>query len=88
MGKGVLGARETRGAREEGGRETPASSPPPSSLLPRAWSRALIPFPFPLPFERLPRRLAIELQGNITKKNITKSSEKIQAEHVVRKLLQ
>ena len=27
----------------------------PSSLLPRAWSRALIPFPFP--FERLPRRL-------------------------------
>ena len=25
------------------------------SLLPRAWSRALIPFPFP--FERLPRRL-------------------------------
>jgi len=28
----------------------------PSFLLPRAWSRALIPFPFP--FERLPRRLA------------------------------
>ena len=28
----------------------------PSSLLPRAWSRALIPFPFP--FERLPRRLS------------------------------
>ena len=27
----------------------------PSSLLPRAWSRALIPFPFP--FQRLPRRL-------------------------------
>ena len=27
----------------------------PFSLLPRAWSRALIPFPFP--FERLPRRL-------------------------------
>ena len=27
----------------------------PSSLLPRAWSRALIPFLFP--FERLPRRL-------------------------------
>ena len=26
-----------------------------SSLLPRAWSHALIPFPFP--FERLPRRL-------------------------------
>lgn len=31
---------------------------------------------------------AIELQGNRTKKNITKSSDKIQAEHVVRKLLQ
>ena len=29
----------------------------PSSLLPRAWSRALIPFPFP--FERLPRRLEV-----------------------------
>ena len=44
LGKGVLGAREMRGACEEGGRETP-----------RAWSRALIPFPFP--FKRLPRRL-------------------------------
>ena len=43
LGKGVLGAREMRGACEEGGRETP-----------RAWSRALIPFPFP--FKRLPRR--------------------------------
>ena len=30
-------------------------------LLPRAWSRALIPFPFP--FERLPRRLAGVPQG-------------------------
>ena len=30
----------------------------PSSLLPRAWSRALIPFPFP--FERLPRRLGAQ----------------------------
>ena len=39
--KGVLGAREREGrARKEGG---------------LAWSRALIPFPFP--FERLPRRL-------------------------------
>ena len=27
LGKGVLGARETRGAREEGGRETPARKP-------------------------------------------------------------
>ena len=34
----------------------------PSSLLPRAWSRALIPFPFP--FELLPRRLVkIEQRG-------------------------
>ena len=52
LGKGVLGARETRGAHEEGGRV-------PSSLLPRAWSRALILFPFP--FKRLPRRLTINL---------------------------
>ena len=29
----------------------------PSSLLPRAWSRALIPYPFP--FERVPRRLTV-----------------------------
>ena len=29
----------------------------PCSLLPRTWSRALIPFPFP--FERLPRRLRL-----------------------------
>ena len=44
-------------------------SPPPSSLLPRAWSRALIrltcgplhhsPSPFPFPFERLPQRLCL-----------------------------
>ena len=39
-GRGNLGAREDVGR----------------SLLPLAWSRALIPFPFP--FERLPRRLA------------------------------
>ena len=32
----------------------------PSSLLPSAWSCALIPFPFP--FERLPRRLAATLR--------------------------
>ena len=34
----------------------------PSSLLPRAWSRALIPFPFP--FERLPRRLRRNIKSN------------------------
>ena len=34
----------------------PAIASLPSSLLPRAWPRALPPFPFP--FERLPRRLA------------------------------
>ena len=51
--KGVLGAKEGEGrARKEGGK------PPPSSLLPRAWSRVLIPFPFP--FERLPRRLVLQ----------------------------
>ena len=41
MWKGVLGARGTRGS-ARGGREVNAF---PSSLLPRAWSRALIPFP-------------------------------------------
>ena len=34
----------------------------PSFLLPRAWSRALIPFPFP--FERLPRRLRRNIKSN------------------------
>ena len=33
MGKGVLGARETRGAREEGGRETRAPRPSPLARL-------------------------------------------------------
>ena len=42
-GKGEFGRAKARGARERD-RE---------SLLPRTWSRALIPFPF----ERLPRRL-------------------------------
>ena len=51
MWKGVLGARGTRGS-ARGGREVNAF---PSPLLPRAWSRALIPFPFL--FERLPGRL-------------------------------
>ena len=49
-GKGVLGGRETRGAREEGGRETH------SSLLPHAplafLSRLKLPFP-KLPFPSL-----------------------------------
>ena len=49
MEKRVLGARETRG----GARGVKERKPVP--LLPRAWSRALIPFTFP--FERLPRRL-------------------------------
>ena len=49
LGKGVLGARET------GGACVASLQAFPSSLLPRTWSRALIPFPFP--FERLPRRL-------------------------------
>ena len=49
--KGSFRRERRRGAREEGGRET-------SSLLPRAWSRVLIPFPFP--FERLPRRLVLQ----------------------------
>ena len=37
----------------------------PSSLLPRAWSRDLIPFPFP--FERLPRRLFLR-ESNVEPK--------------------
>ena len=50
---GNLGARER--AREKGKE--------PSSLLLRAWSRALIPFPFP--FERLPLRLAGKWQRKL-----------------------
>ena len=46
-GKGEFGRGRACGARK--GERIP------SSLLPRAWSRALIPLPFP--FERLPRRL-------------------------------
>ena len=44
-GKGVLCARETRGAGEEGERETAFPSLPPSSRAPRA------PNPFSLPFQ-------------------------------------
>ena len=46
-GKGAGGARETRGACEEGGRE--GGRAPRVSLAPKT--------PFPLPFKRLPRRL-------------------------------
>ena len=51
----VTGVKRGRGRRNLGARERVGHSPPPSSLLPRASSRALIPFPFL--FERLPRRL-------------------------------
>ena len=58
-GKGVFGVRETRGpgrARREGRKETPVSFPP-SSRAPRV---SLAPkTPCPLPFKRLPRRLAL-----------------------------
>ena len=50
---GNLGARERAREKEK----------EPSSLLPRAWSRALIPFPFP--FERLPLRLAEKWQRKL-----------------------
>ena len=49
----VAGVKKGRGRRNLGAREPPYSLP--SSLLPRARSRALVHFPFP--FERLPRRL-------------------------------
>ena len=51
-GKGVSGARETRGEREEGGKEVPfllARPVPRVSLAPKT--------PFPFPSKRLPRRL-------------------------------
>ena len=54
-GKGVLGARETRGAREEGGGE---GNLPPSSRAPRVSLALKTPFPFP--FKRLPRRLIVK----------------------------
>ena len=38
----------------------------PSSPLPRAWSCALIPFPFP--FERLPRKLSVSHKKAKTRK--------------------
>ena len=53
LGKAVLGASETRGAREEGGRE---NFPP--SLLARPSRFAFRVSPFPFPFKRLPRRLS------------------------------
>ena len=52
-----LRSRRSKGtAKEEFGRAREKGKEP-SSLLPRARSRALIPFPFP--FERLPRRLPL-----------------------------
>ena len=51
-GKGVLDARETRGERDEGGKEVPfllARPVPRVSLAPKT--------PFPFPSKRLPRRL-------------------------------
>ena len=50
-GKGLLGARETWGAREEGGKETlsPSLRAPGVSLAPKT--------PFPFLFKRVPRRL-------------------------------
>ena len=58
-GKGVLGARETRGAREEEGKETGVYFLP--SLLAHPGPRvSLAPkTPFPFPFKRLPRRLVV-----------------------------
>ena len=55
-GRGNLGARECVGRPREKGTF-------PFSILPRAWSRALIPFTFP--FERLPRRLGGRLANII-----------------------
>ena len=52
-GRGNFGAREQR---EEGDACKQAIV---FSLLPRARSRALIPFPLTIPFERLPRRLEL-----------------------------
>ena len=51
------------GVEREFGRSREIMKWHPSSLLPRARSRALIPFPFP--FERLPRRLSF---SQLTKK--------------------
>ena len=39
-GKGILGARETRGVREKGGKETPFPSLPPRASRPPCFSRA------------------------------------------------
>ena len=54
-GKGVLGARETRGAREEGEKETAFLSLPPCSPRPCVSLAPKTSFPFL--FKRLPRRL-------------------------------
>ena len=49
LGKGVLGARETRGAREEGGRKTPFPSLLPSSRAPRVSLANSLSLPFQTP---------------------------------------
>ena len=54
-GKGILGARETRGVREKGGKETPFPSLPPRASRPPVSLAPKTPFPFPA--KCLPRRL-------------------------------
>ena len=73
-GKGVFGARETRGpggARWEGKKETPVSFPP-SSRAPRVSLAPKTPFPFP--FKRLPRRLG-EYVKSLWERHTLKHSE-------------
>ena len=73
-GKGVFGARETRGpgrARREGRMETPVSFPP-SSRAPRVSLAPKTPFPFP--FKRLPRRLG-EYVKSLRERHTLKHSE-------------
>ena len=73
-GKGVFGARETRGpgrARREGRKETPVSFLP-SSRAPRISLALKTPFPFP--FKRLPRRLG-EYVKSLRERHTLKHSE-------------
>ena len=73
-GKGVFGARETRGpgsARREGRKETGVSFLP-SSRAPRISLALKTPFPFP--FKRLPRRLG-EYVKSLRERHMLKHSE-------------